>query len=733
MVGLLFPVIEAGAGPGDRVPRRDTRHVGPDYNQGRKLPFADDVRSVAREALRASKGSAAAPEVGDQKQWLALDDAQGVIYLKGYRLRGEGENVEVWVARDRDKVSRRLNFLADDCRNGPRTTITDAQVDYLVDEFDTNIYPEESDAFSVPPERDGSESPLPEALGLPADYYEGDGDNIVVLVDNVRDQNFYDFNNEHNYTYIAGFFYSVFNEFLDRNVMTIDAYDWLHRTGATPDHEPVPGNNCTSAPARPFLYEGVFAHEYQHLLEYYEDPDELNWVNEGLSDWAQTLTGYVDPSVPIDDIDFDSHIQCFLGYLGEETEANPNPRGGGPENSLTLWGDQGDDEILCDYGAAYTMMELLASRYGGSFMTELHTDDGNGFDGLRAALAAGSIDKDAQTLLHEWAAMAALDGILDDGATLTGGAEADYKVPTLDATINWDTRHAYSRPGAPPNGSDYVRLRDATGSYLGAGDITDISFAGDQTLPPFRVQWKSDNKPPQHNSPALYSGSGANLDRSIVKRVRVPMDKPRLTFLTKWKIEAGWDFGFVQVSTDGGRTYRSLGNKDTTSVTDPGAIAAVKENVPGFTGSSKGWRTERFSLKRYAGQRIHLAFRYVTGPAVNPPGWWIDRVRVGKKRLTRGTSLKGWKTVTQVRPTRVEGYTVQLISYNEAGGGAANLETLELADGYTGALEGDDVAGAIGADADVVAAIVTYDEPTEEVTQYAPYELQVNGVLQPGG
>jgi hypothetical protein len=34
---------------------------------------------------------------------------------------------------------------------------------------------------------------------------------------------------------------------------------------------------------------------------------------------------------------------------------------------------------------------------------------------------------------------------------------------------------------------------------------------------------------------------------------------------------------------------------------------------------------------------------------------------------------------------------------------------------------------------DVVSAIVTYDEPTESISQYARYQLKVNGVLQPGG
>jgi hypothetical protein len=34
---------------------------------------------------------------------------------------------------------------------------------------------------------------------------------------------------------------------------------------------------------------------------------------------------------------------------------------------------------------------------------------------------------------------------------------------------------------------------------------------------------------------------------------------------------------------------------------------------------------------------------------------------------------------------------------------------------------------------DKVVAIVAYDEPTEQVQQYAPYTLTVNGVVQPGG
>ena len=737
LLAMMVPSIGAGAAPaGNSPPEKDTRHVGPDYNKGKPLPFRGDAQGLARRAPgRTAAKAGAPPAVGDDRAWLALDDAENAIYLKNYRLRGVGDKIEVWVAHDRDDVSKNINFQPDDCRNGERTRITDAQVDYLIDEFDSNIFPVESQAFSVPPNRNGSNAILPGEVDLPANYYQGPGDRIVVLVDNVRDDNFYDMDNANNFTYIAGFFYSLFNELVDRNVMTIDAFDWLHRTGANPPNDPDPGDPCANAPARAFLYEGVFAHEYQHLLEYYEDADEVNWVNEGLSDWAQTITDYVDPSLPITNQEFDSHVQCFLGFLGRETAANPIPRKGGPENSLTAWGDQGDDETLCDYGAAYTMMEYLADHYGPGFMRMLHRDNANGLKSLDKLLANRSAGVTAADTVHRWAAMVALDEVLGGGAALNGGDTADYQTDTLSARINFSTRHAYSKAGAPPNGSDYVRLRDDAGDFLAADAISQIKFNGTSNLPSLPVEWKVDRKPPHHgDNPALYSGSGPNFDRAIVKRVKVPENNPRLSFRTKWKMENGWDFGFVQVSTDNGKTYKSLSNKDTTNTADPGTISLVKQNLPGFTGNSKGWRTERFNLAKYAGSRVLLSFRYITDSGVDLPGWWVDEVKVGRNSISQGKSLAEWRSMSEVRRKPISGFTVQLVAYNDAGDEAWIAE-IPLGPRFDGSLSGADLTGAIGDSAETVAAIVTYDEPTEAVSpvQYAPYRLKVNDVLQPGG
>ena len=125
----------------------------------------------------------------------------------------------------------------------------------------------------------------------------------------MRDANYYEPTTPDGQTYIAGFFYSVFNEYFDRNVMTIDAFDWLHRTGANPpDDSTDPDYQACSEelevdPSRLLDCLGristrVSSPTSTSTLEYYEDADETSWVNEGLSDWAQTLVGYVDPSVP---------------------------------------------------------------------------------------------------------------------------------------------------------------------------------------------------------------------------------------------------------------------------------------------------------------------------------------------------------------------------------------------------------------------------------------------------
>jgi Immune inhibitor A-like, MAM domain len=744
MLAVALPAAAAagnGHAYGHDLRGPDIIDVGSDVGHGRKLgldkkslPSAADVRSTVTAASEAAAAALESPPVGTVKTWPVVNFVTGGALLRSFTLRTVGDKIEIW-------VDNNLNFPTtptNDCRNdGSRNVVTPEQTAYLADQFDTNMYPVESEAFSVPPSREGTNATLYTLLPtlFPVGYFAGPGDKVVTLITNIRDENFSDVNFP---SYTAGYHSSGINAFVDRNVMTIDSFDWPHRTGPNPPNEPST-DICKNATSRPFLYEGTFAHEYQHLLEFWASPGERTWMNEGLSDYAIALTGYSFPTRTIEEIGFDSHVQSFLGWRALQTPANPIPQPqGGPENSLTLWGDQGPLESLPDYGATYTFQLFLADRYGPSFMTDLHNEDVNGLPGLQRVLDNHLTGKTTQELIHEWAAMVALDRSLDDGVNLRGKTrKQDYQSESQHSAVYWQSSQSYDTHGAPPNGSDYVALRDGAGTFLTAGQVKALSFKGAKTHDLLPVTWTVDANPPAHaGNPALSSPAANNLDRVILREVSVPAPSPSLTFQTRYGLEDQWDYAFVQVSTDNGQTWTSLANANTTTSHDPQANAAIVAQLPGFTGDAD-WHTETFDLTAYAGKTVLLAFRNMTdtntlgnGGAIGA-GVWVDDVRVNGQLVTDGSSLDGWRA--EVAAPTVNGFTVQLVGISTNGTASSILSQIPLDANFEASLSGGALRRLIGDEVDLVGVIVTYDEPTESITRYAPYELRVNGVLQPGG
>ncbi|MBQ1051233.1 immune inhibitor A [Micromonospora sp. C51] len=661
-----------------------------------------------RTQARSTAAAAETPPVGTVRQWLALDDYLGEIYLKDYTLRGVGDNIEVWVANDTE-------FPEGDCRRQiPNSTVvTDEQVAGLVNEFDTNMYPKSTAAFSTPPERDGSNAQI-------GGDFTGAGNRTVTLVDNVRDDNFYDFPAAP--SYIAGFHFSLFNELLDRNIMTVDAFDWAHRTGANPPNEPT-DDLCTSRPARPQLYEGTFIHEWQHLAHYYTDPFETTWLNEGLSDFVQTLAGYVDATARVDEPGTDSHLYCFQGFGTVQTDYNTNPRDcGGPENSINLWNEGSTSSgVLADYGNVYSFVLFLYDRYGLDFISRLHRDgELQGFASLEAALKAEGV-KDMYKVIHDYQTMNLVDRIVGNSkrGIMLGVDKRRVTTASLDATVNLANPASYAAAGAAPNGADYVTLQKANGKPLGLGDLRSIKFHGAKTLPPVPLAWQvvSDD-PDRSGNPVLWSGNGNSLDVAAVTPVTVPAADPTLTFLAKYGAEAGYDYGYVSVSTDGGESYTVI----------PGEETVAGPLGPALNGTTDGFQPHSFDLSAYAGQDVLVSFRYVSDGGVNEGGLLIDDIAVGGTLVSDGSSLEPFDSPSEINPTPVANWNVRFVGINEKLKLAYQVEV----DGKSNFTLGLIQTALLSAFPKVV-AIVAYDEPTEQVTQYAPYTLTVNNVAQPGG
>jgi len=701
---------------------------GSDITMGTKTPQIVDGAKVdvpaeyaaAATPLRSAAADEDTPEIGTVRQWVASDDEVG-YYRKDYTLRGVGDHIEVWVAND-------LAFPDGDCRNdvAGSTTITDTQVAELIEEFDTNMYPKETAAFSTPPDRDGTEAILGPDSNGDGGVYTGGGEKTVTLVDNVRDENYYDFPAVQTYT--AGFFSSYLTELFDRNTMTIDAYDWEHRTTADPADAST-SDPCTSRPARPWLYEGVFGHEWQHLLQYYTDPNEVTWVNEGLSDFAMALDGYVDSTAAVDEPGFDNHIICYQGYGNVETTYNPNPRDcGGAQNSLNLWGEDGDNPsaVLADYGQAFSFMLFLYDRYGLDFMSALHRDGSlQGLASLSAELEAVGSKDDAADVLHDFQSSTLLDGYLDDvkKSSISGISKAAVTTESLDSSVNLDNEQSYVTPGAAPNGADYVPVSNAAGTAIAGKKLRSLTFSGDTTLPALPLAWTIvDDDADRSGDPVLFSGNENNTDAAMVTAVTVPQDDPTLRFLAKYGAEATYDYGYVSVSTDGGQTYSDpiVGS----NTVDDGPLG------PGLNGTTDGFEEQEYDLSDYAGQDVLVSIRYVSDGGVNEGGLLVDDITVGDTVISDGSSLEPFDSPTQIVPVEVENWNLRLVGMSTKAhkavqvsfDGKSQVKLTTKSANLKKLMKFDEIV-----------AIVAYDESGEQVQQYAPYTLTVNGVVQPGG
>jgi hypothetical protein len=246
-----------------------------------------------------------------------------------------------------------------------------------------------------------------------------------------------------------------------------------------------------------------------------------------------------------------------------------------------------------------------------------------------------------------------------------------------------------------------------------------LSFQGATTLPPLPLLWTTvSDDPDRAGNPVLWSGNTSNLDVAAITEVTVPTSDPTLRFLAKYGAELGFDYGYVVVSTDGGATYTAIAG-DRTGEAPLG---------PGLNGTTDGFEPHTFDLSAYAGQTILLGFRYVSDGSVNEGGLRVDDVTVGATPVSDGSTLDAFDSPTEIRQIEVDNWNLRLIGIDAKHQAALQIEI----DGRSAVNLGR-LPLALFSPFPTVVAVVAYDEPTEQVGQYAPYTLTVNGVVQPGG
>jgi len=154
----------------------------------------------------------------------------------------------------------------------------------------------------------------------------------------------------------------------------------------------------------------VITHEFQHLIHFNHDQDELWFIDEGCSEFATYAAGYWAGNDNLTDF----AENYFANY---------------PEDSLLYWNydSAGGNDVRIDYGGAYLFILYLAEKYGFQIIETLVAETANGAQGVENALIDEEIPLTFNELYLNWITALTIDAP-EIGEGLYGFVNLDIQI-----------------------------------------------------------------------------------------------------------------------------------------------------------------------------------------------------------------------------------------------------------------------------------------------------------------
>lgn len=412
----------------------------------------------------------------------------------------------------------------------------------------------------------------------------------------------------------------------------------------------------------------LLSHELQHMIHWNQDRSEAVWVNEGLSLLAEEVNGYA----------------SVLG--GREFWRDPDVQ-------LTNWAEDPNDRYR-NYAASKLFLSYLGEHYGGyDIMGRLAADPAYGIDGITDLLGTGGYRSSFEDVFADWV----VANLLDDESLGKGQyayALGQGNKPTLRATLGPDASYS---GWVRQFGTDYVAIRP--------GDSAHVAFRGSG-------QVRLVASEPHSGQFAWWANRRDMLNSSLTREVDLTETRSAtLQFWTWYDIEENFDYGYVAVSADEGRTWEILPGLYTTSM-DPNKASYGD----GYTGKSREWLSERVDLGPFVGRRILLRFWYVGDPGQNQPGWLVDDISIPEIGFSDDVEQesKGWIVDGFVRSSNTvpQSYIVQVVEY----GPETTIRRLDLEESNQAQIALDD---------ETKWAVLVISGTARWTSEAAPYQVQV--------
>jgi hypothetical protein len=386
----------------------------------------------------------------------------------------------------------------------------------------------------------------------------------------------------------------------------------------------------------------TLAHEFQHMIHWYRDPNESSWMNEGFSVVAELLNGY-------DTGGFD--------YLYASQ----------PDQSLNDWPND-SSATTPYYGSAFLYLTYFLDRFGEDATKALVAEQENSLESVDKVLADLAI-KDQRTgaiinaddLFADWVVTNfLLDKSVGDGRYQYGNypqAPNTNETETIDRCGNdWSNRTVNQY------GVDYIRISCDAPVTLNLEGVQEVGV-----LPQNAYSGEY----------AFWSNKGDDSDILLTREfdLRQVSGPVAINYRVWYDLEKDYDFLYLTASVDG-ETWQILEPPDCTVNTLSGNSYGC-----GYNDTSEGWIEQQVDLSQFAGQQVQLRFEYITDGAVNGEGLLLDDVSV--EALGYSTDFEsddgGWQAdgFVRIQNRLPQTYRVSIIRE----GGETSVESFALAPG----------------------------------------------------
>jgi hypothetical protein len=191
-----------------------------------------------------------------------------------------------------------------------------------------------------------------------------------------------------------------------------------------------------------------------------------------------------------------------------------------------------------------------------------------------------------------------------------GRAQPARVLKSYPATRN-ETVHQYA--------AEYIKLSGNLGPAT-------ISFKGNTTAKVIAAN-------PHSGQAYWYSNRRDSGDATLTRELDLTrVRKATLQFWAWYDIEDAFDYAYLEVSTDGGRSWTPQKGKYTTTTNPNGASFGHawtgRSGVSSNSNAAAKWVQESIDLSGYAGKKALVRFEYITDEGYNAPGMVVDDIRV---------------------------------------------------------------------------------------------------------